>query len=228
MEITVAMWSCLHELEAGVKWVLRDLLDIAAERGKCKETPDGERYLDGIPLEELCHTMIAALNVTKMKHYASQVQKLTGCFGEADEIIKNAIRLMLSLYLEPYEVEPDKTEGRVKIIGCVKRPVEERVSSFYAISLYKYLYEAQENEKVMCRFKEDHLEIPYYVNLYGIRGRMTGSGSQRYTEEYICQWEVQMREFLQQEQKNGVRYGYVENIDLDRIARSMPYIMEEE
>lgn len=27
--------------------------------------------------------------------------------------------------------------------------------------------------------------------------------------------------------KKGVRYGYFENMDLDRIARSMPYIMEE-
>ena len=43
MEITVAMWSCFRELEPGVKWVLRDLLDIASERGKCKETPEGER-----------------------------------------------------------------------------------------------------------------------------------------------------------------------------------------
>lgn len=56
---------------------------------------------------------------------------------------------------------------------------------------------------------------------------MTGSGKQKYTEEYIRQWEVKMREFLRQEQKNGVRYGYFENIDLDRIARSMPYITEE-
>ena len=79
----------------------------------------------------------------------------------------------------------------------------------------------------MRRFKEDHLEIPYYVNLYRIQGRMTGSGKQKYTEEYIRQWEVKMREFLRQEQKNGVRYGYFENIDLDRIARSMPYITEE-
>lgn len=36
-----------------------------------------------------------------------------------------------------------------------------------------------------------------------------------------------MRGFLQEEQKKGVRYGYFENMDLDRIARSMPYIMEE-
>ena len=227
MEITVAMWSCFRELEPGVKWVLRDLLDIASERGKCKETPEGERYLDGIPLEELSHTIIAALNAAKMRRYASQVQKLTGCFVAADEIVKNGIRLMLSLYLEPYEIEPNKTEGRVRIIGCAKRPVEERVSSFYATSLYKYLYGEQENEEAMRRFKEDHLEIPYYVNLYRIQGRMTGSGKQKYTEEYIRQWEVKMREFLRQEQKNGVRYGYFENIDMDRIARSMPYITEE-
>ena len=73
MEIAVATWSCFRELEPGVKWILSDLLDIAAERGNCKESPEGERYLDGIPMEELCHTMIAALNVTKMKHYAAQV-----------------------------------------------------------------------------------------------------------------------------------------------------------
>ena len=52
-------------------------------------------------------------------------------------------------------------------------------------------------------------------------------GKQKYTEQYIQQWEAQMRGFLQEEQKKGVRYGYFENMDLDRIARSMPYIMEE-
>mgnify|MGYP000584574635 CR=1 FL=1 len=101
MEIAVATWSCFRELEPGVKWILSDLLDIAAERGNCKESPEGERYLDGIPMEELCHTMIAALNVTKMKHYAAQVQTLTACSRTAAEIVKNGIRIMLSLYLEP-------------------------------------------------------------------------------------------------------------------------------
>lgn len=48
MEIAVATWSCFRELEPGVKWILSDLLDIAAERGNCKESPEGERYLDGI------------------------------------------------------------------------------------------------------------------------------------------------------------------------------------
>lgn len=117
MEIAVATWSCFRELEPGVKWILSDLLDIAAERGNCKESPEGERYLDGIPMEELCHTMIAALNVTKMKHYAAQVQTLTACSRTAAEIVKNGIRIMLSLYLEPYETEPGKTERRVKIVG---------------------------------------------------------------------------------------------------------------
>ncbi len=88
MEIAVATWSCFRELEPGVKWILSDLLDIAAERGNCKESPEGERYLDGIPMEELCHTMIAALNVTKMKHYAAQVQTLTACSRTAAEIVK--------------------------------------------------------------------------------------------------------------------------------------------
>ena len=73
----------------------------------------------------------------------------------------------------------------------------------------------------------ERLEIPYYVNLYRIQGRTTGGGKQKYTEQYIQQWEAQMRGFLQEEQKKGVRYGYFENMDLDRIARSMPYIMEE-
>ena len=36
-----------------------------------------------------------------------------------------------------------------------------------------------------------------------------------------------MRVYKNKEQKKGVRYGYFENMDLDRIARSMPYIMEE-
>ena len=85
-------------------------------------------------MEELCHTMIAALNVTKMKHYAAQVQTLTTCSRTAAEIVKNGIRIMLSLYLEPYETEPGKTERRVKIVGGEKRSAEERVSSFYAVA----------------------------------------------------------------------------------------------
>ena len=60
-----------------------------------------------------------------------------------------------------------------------------------------------------------------------MKRRTTGGGKQKYTEQYIQQWEAQMRGFLQEEQKKGVRYGYFENMDLDRIARSMPYIMEE-
>ena len=227
MEIAVATWSCFRELEPGVKWILSDLLDIAAERGNCKESPEGERYLDGIPMEELCHTMIAALNVTKMKHYAAQVQTLTACSRTAAEIVKNGIRIMLSLYLEPYETEPGKTERRVKIVGGEKRSAEERVSSFYAVALYKYLYEKTEDQAAWKQFKEEYLEIPYYVNLYRIQGRTTGGGKQKYTEQYIQQWEAQMWGFLQEEQKKGVRYGYFENMDLDRIARSMPYIMEE-
>lgn len=46
---------------------------------------------------------------------------------------------MLSLYLEPYETEPGKTERRVKIVGGEKRSAEERVSSFmqlHCISIY--------------------------------------------------------------------------------------------
>ena len=39
MEIAVATWSCFRELEPGVKWILSDLLDIAAEHGNCKESP---------------------------------------------------------------------------------------------------------------------------------------------------------------------------------------------
>ena len=217
MEIAVATWSCFRELEPGVKWILSDLLDIAAERGNCKESPEGERYLDGIPMEELCHTMIAALNVTKMKHYAAQVQTLTACSRTAAEIVKNGIRIMLSLYLEPYETEPGKTERRVKIVGGEKRSAEERVSSFYAVALYKYLYEKTEDQAAWKQFKEEYLEIPYYVNLYRIQGRTTGGGKQKYTEQYIQQWEAQMRGFLQEEQKKGVRYGYFENMDLDHM-----------
>ena len=178
MEIAVATWSCFRELEPGVKWILSDLLDIAAERGNCKESPEGERYLDGIPMEELCHTMIAALNVTKMKHYAAQVQTLTACSRTAAEIVKNGIRIMLSLYLEPYETEPGKTERRVKIVGGEKRSAEERVSSFYAVALYKYLYEKTEDQAAWKQFKEEYLEIPYYVNLYRIQGRTTGGGKE--------------------------------------------------
>ena len=124
---------------------------------------------------------------------------------------------MLSLYLEPYETEPGKTERRVKIVGGEKRSAEERVSSFYAVALYKYLYEKTEDQAAWKQFKD----------LYRIQGRTTGGGKQKYTEQYIQQWEAQMRGFLQEEQKKGVRYGYFENMDLDRIARSMPYIMEE-
>ena len=47
----------------------------------------------------------------------------------------------------------------------------------------------------------ERLEIPYYVNLYRIQGRTTGGGKQKYTEQYIQQWEAQMRGFLQEEQK---------------------------
>ena len=187
MEIAVATWSCFRELEPGVKWILSDLLDIAAERGNCKESPEGERYLDGIPMEELCHTMIAALNVTKMKHYAAQVQTLTACSRTAAEIVKNGIRIMLSLYLEPYETEPGKTERRVKIVGGEKRSAEERVSSFYAVALYKYLYEKTEDQAAWKQFKEEYLEIPYYVNLYRIQGRTTGGGKQKLSLIHISE-----------------------------------------
>ena len=86
---------------------------------------------------------------------------------------------MLSLYLEPYETEPGKTERRVKIVGGEKRSAEERVSSFYAVALYKYLYEKTEDQAAWKQFKEEYLEIPYYVNLYRIQGRTTGGGKQK-------------------------------------------------
>lgn len=120
-------------------------------------------------------------------------------YGSGD--CKNGIRIMLSLYLEPYETEPGKTERRVKIVGGEKRSAEERVSSFYAVALYKYLYEKTEDQAAWKQFKEEYLEIPYYVNLYRIQGRTTGGGKQKYTEQYIQQWEAQMRGFLQEEQK---------------------------
>lgn len=215
------------KLEPGVKWILSDLLDIAAERGNCKESPEGERYLDGIPMEELCHTMIAALNVTKMKHYAAQVQTLTACSRTAAEIVKNGIRIMLSLYLEPYETEPGKTERRVKIVGGEKRSAEERVSSFYAVALYKYLYEKTEDQAAWKQFKEEYLEIPYYVNLYRIQGRTSWRRKTKVHRTIYSAMGSTDAGIPAGRTKKGVRYGYFENMDLDRIARSMPYIMEE-
>ena len=116
MEIAVATWSCFRELEPGVKWVLSDLLDIAAERGNCKESPEGERYLDGIPMEERVSHDDCRFKCNEEKHYAAQVQTLTACSRTAAEIVKNGIRIMLSLYLEPYETEPGKTERRVRLL----------------------------------------------------------------------------------------------------------------
>ena len=143
MEIAVATWSCFRELEPGVKWILSDLLDIAAERGNCKESPEGERYLDGIPMEELCHTMIAALNVTKMKHYAAQVQTLTACSRTAAEIVKNG--------KNGYVFEFDKPETLVDLL--------EHIESKKLAEMGKKAEEDFQNNYKMERMVEETIHL---------------------------------------------------------------------
>ena len=224
---TVNIFDSLATLTPGINWLLSDLMEIAMAKGTGNENGAGESYLDGIPLDDLCKTAIAALNVSKMKSYISKVKsdfdiKDTDVSGKINEL-------------------PDKE--CVRIIGSAKREPEGRISFFYALSLYKYVYEKSDNTEENALFWAEHIEIPYRVNLYRVRGREVGrknvkffwdlsqSGKRKNNQLSVCspqEWENKMRKFIEDEVVNSKRYGYFENMDLDRIARSIPYVVAKE
>lgn len=244
---TVNIFDSLATLTPGINWLLSDLMEIAMAKGTGNENGAGESYLDGIPLDDLCKTAIAALNVSKMKSYISKV-KSDFDIKDKDEVIRQSVKKILSLNTVVYtDVSgkinelPDKE--CVRIIGSAKREPEGRISFFYALSLYKYVYEKSDNTEENALFWAEHIEIPYRVNLYRVRGREVGrknvkffwdlsqSGKKKNNQLSVCspqEWENKMRKFIEDEVVNSKRYGYFENMDLDRIARSIPYVVAKE
>lgn len=244
---TVNIFDSLATLTPGINWLLSDLMEIAMAKGTSNENGAGESYLDGIPLDDLCMTAIAALNVSKMRCY---IGKLTSNFdiGDYDQVIEQSVKKILSLNTVVYTDVSGKINGLpdkecVRIIGSAKREPEGRISFFYALSLYKYVYEKSDNSDENALFWMEHIEIPYRVNLYRVRGREGGrknvkfvwessqSGERKKNQLSVCspqEWENKMRKFIGDEVVNSKRYGYFENMDLDRVARSIPYVVTKE
>ena len=244
---TVNIFDSLATLTPGINWLLSDLMEIAMAKGTSNENGAGESYLDGIPLDDLCKTAIAALNVSKMRSYISKV-KSNFDIEDKDEVIKQSVKKILSLNTVVYTDVSGKIKGLpdkecVRIIGSAKREPEGRISFFYALSLYKYIYEKNDNPEEDMLFWAEHIEIPYQVNLYRVRGREVGrknvkffwnlsqSGERKKNQLSVCpsqEWENKMRKFIEDEVVNSKRYGYFENMDLDRVARSIPYVVTKE
>ena len=60
---------------------------------------------------------------------------------------------------------------------------------------------------------------------------LSQSGKRKNNQLSVCspqEWENKMRKFIEDEVVNSKRYGYFENMDLDRIARSIPYVVAKE
>lgn len=210
-----------------------DLFDLASERGKCSIDEYGASYLSGIPLKLLCDTVIAFLNVQSMKIlirkgngqniYSENEKKIV------DERIRAEIKKILFCHFLRYDERKDTGENNVEyvqIIGHMERNINRRISYFFALVVYKFVFEKDLLNQSQEEFWSRKIIIPYEVNLQRFFVRRVGKVKRKYSKEYIVQWKQEMCLFLKKESAEGGRYGYFEDIVIDEIANGMQYIVE--
>lgn len=237
MEIEKEEREYLEEIVQDINLFICRLYDIAAERGTGKFDIYGNIYLENIPFELLCEVLISAINVKKLKNTMENICKL---YIEDDEkysieFIKSEIKKILLLYfvVEDFERQEDGEQKKyIKLMGRMENEEDRRMSSFQVVSFYKYIYEfykLPESLPVKDRpkeFRKRYLDIPYRVNKYLLEKKKCRE-CELYSARDAEIWRREMREFLDTELGEERKQRYFEDMELDRIERSIPYLTKE-
>lgn len=221
-ELEVTLWSHYGMLVPYINVYICDLLEIAEYRGKCKYDMYGDIYLDAIPEQELCKSVRSAMNGKLLIQFGEVIKQYYWEHGvdERDGIAKSIKEILEWCFV--VTDEENSTDGKtyVKIVGHTPKDKKKRLSHFYPLSFYKFIYEADEIED-KGTFYSRYLEIPYKINEYIVSGKKT-----KRTKEIPGQWYREMRTFMETEADRKEWYDYYEDIDLDRIKRMIPYLQE--
>ena len=198
---------------------LFELFDVAIERDNFKFDEYGDVYLDNIPLKLLYCSLVASMNGTLLKQLVDRENKK----------LNFDVEQLRNILLQDFAVQ-EISDGVMKIYMPTEENFRQKIARFHVVSFYKMIYERDQligkdgdnSEQIVENFNMKHIVIPFYVNM-----QRAGSEEKKVTlkNDYLKNWKNEMKTFLLEELDEDYSQWYLEDIELDRIERNLPYLM---
>lgn len=198
---------------------LFELFDVAIERDNFKFDEYGDVYLDNIPLKLLYCSLVASMNGTLLKQLVDKENKK----------LNFDVEQLRNILLQDFAVQ-EISDGVMKIYMPTEENFRQKIARFHVVSFYKMIYERDQligkdgdnSEQIVENFNMKHIVIPFYVNM-----KRAGSEKKKVTlkNDYLKNWKNEMKTFLLEELDEDYSQWYLEDIELDRIERNLPYLM---
>lgn len=220
MENVYEMWDLFERVTPIINVYICQLFDIAESRGKCKYDQYGDSYLDEIPEDILCESVLAALNKEGILIlYDEIIEDKNTVIQDKYENIKEEVKDLLT-WCFTKKIKEDS--NMVKIIGHTSKNINIKIPIFHALSFYKFIYES-ESIQDLTEYYIEHIKIPYISNGLIIEPKLK-KYKNVYTLEESEKWYLKMKSFMRDEADKNAWNSFREDIELDKIKRSMPYI----
>lgn len=222
MNIDEKLWFWYEKMVPYVNVYICQLLGIAESRGMCKYDSYGDLFLEKIPEKELCTSIIAAINKGWLIEFAKDIKSYFPGNCDIDNIRDAMKDILIWCFGTKDDTSSTGEKKYIKIVGHTAKDKNIRMSFFHALSFYKWVYEA-DGINAPEKFYLEHIEIPYETKCQIFEEKM-GRNKQLYVMEDREKWYKDMKKFMNMEGKEEGWYGYLDDIELDRIKREMLYL----